>query len=401
MKINLFTPHQKQEEILVSILKGNEKYHTAAIGRQFGKSLLGENLVLYWGLKDPGCKILWVSPVYSQANKVQKELNNEASSVIKSNNYSSSEMTLMNGSTIYFRSAERYDNMRGMTNDYAIIDEAAFIKNEAWDEAIRPTLIVRGKRVLFISTPKGKNWFYDMYQLGMSDDHPNYKSYKGSSLDSPYMPVDEINEARKTVPEQIFRQEYLAEFMDGGGEVFSNMRTFDQWPKAKGKIFAGLDIGRQEDFTVLTIMDSTGNVIEVYRDNKQDWSKIISNVLTIVRKHRASLLVEVNGVGDPVFEQIKKQYQDTHPFVTSHKTKNEIIEGLILDFNQDAIAIPSRSLFSHQYHELSVFTYEYSPKTRNVRYGHPVGMHDDTVMSLAICNYHRKKNKSYGSYSIR
>lgn len=350
MTVTGFSPHKVQAELLQSIVGGKEKYHIASIGRQFGKSMMGMNLALYWGFNHSPCKILWVSPVYSQANKVQKELMSAvgASGVVKSNNYSTNELELKNGSTIYFRSAERYDNIRGMTLDYAIIDEAAFIKDDAWSEAIKPTLLVRGKKVLFISTPKGKNWFYELFQYGQSDDYPNYKSYKGSSYDTPFISRDEIDDAKRTVPDAIFKQEYLAEFIDGGGEVFANIDqcTFPVYPKPQGKVFAGLDIGKQEDYTVLTLMDSKGRIVDIYRDNKNQWSVMIKEVVERVRKYNASLLVEVNGVGDPIFEQIKSQYANTHPFVTTNKSKNEIIEGLILDFNEVSVHIPSKELFS-------------------------------------------------------
>ncbi len=275
-----FTPHTKQRDMVNGIITSDAKYHVACVGRQFGKSMMGMNLALYWGFNNSPCKILWVSPVYSQANKVQKELMSAiaASGIVKSNNYSSSELELKNGSTIYFRSAERYDNIRGMTLDYAIIDEAAFIKDDAWSEAIKPTLLVRGKKVLFISTPKGKNWFYELFQYGQSEDYPNYKSYKGSSYDTPFISQEEIDDAKRTVPELIFKQEYLAEFIDGGGEVFANIDqcTFPSYPKPQGKVFAGLDIGKQEDYTVLTLMDSKGRVVDIYRDNKNQWSVMIA-----------------------------------------------------------------------------------------------------------------------------
>jgi hypothetical protein len=111
-------------------------------------------------------------------------------------------------------------------------------------------------------------------------------------------------------------------------------------------------------------------------------------------------MVEVNSIGDVIFEQLKNQWANTHPFTTTSKSKNEIIEGLILDMNETQIHIPSRSLFSFLWDELTVFTYEYNPKTRSLRYGHPSGLHDDTVISLAIANYCRKTNKSYGSYTV-
>lgn len=406
MEITAFTPHPKQRELLMSVINGSEKYHVASIGRQFGKSMLAENLALYWGINDAPCQILWVSPVYSQANKVQKEIMSAigGTALVKSNNYSTNEIELATGSIIYFRSAERYDNIRGMTLDYCIVDEAGFIKDDAWREAIKPTLLVRGKKVLFISTPKGKNWFYDLYQYGTSPDYPNYRSYKGSSYDTPFIDEQEIEEARRTVPEKVFRQEYLAEFLDGGGEVFANLSQIailDTYPTPEGRCYAGLDIGKQEDYTVLTIMDQKGRVVDIYRDNQNQWHTMIKEVVSRLKRFNASCMVEVNGVGDPIYEQIKRSHHNTHPFVTTHQSKNEIIEGLIIDTNEVGISIPSETLFPHLYQEMGYFTYEYSPKTRNIRYGHPVGLHDDTVMSLALCNYNRKTNRTYGTYAIR
>ena len=147
-------------------------------------------------------------------------------------------------------------------------------------------------------------------------------------------------------------------------------------------------------------MNQDGQVIDIYRDNKKEWTTMTANILKLVKKYRATVMVEVNSIGDVIYEQLKKQWADTHPFVTSSKSKNEIIEGLILDMNELTVKIPSKGLFPALYSELSVFTYEYNPKTRNIRYGHPAGLHDDTVISLAIVNYNRKQNKTYGQYTV-
>ena len=399
-----FSPHSKQREMINGILDSKAKYHVACVGRQFGKSLMGINLALYWAINNSNTKVLWVSPVYSQSTKVQKEIIQAvgSSGIVKSNNYSSNEITLKNGSTIIFRSAERYDNIRGLTVDYGIIDEAAFCKDEAWTEAIKPVFLVRGKKVLFISTPKGSNWFKTLFQLGNSNDHKQYASYTGSSYDTPFIQLEDIEDAKRTLPENVFKQEYLAEFIDSGGEVFTNLdkNTFPKYTPGEGKVYCGIDLGRANDFTVATFIDSKGKIIEVYRDNKSEWSTMTNNIIQLIRKHQATVMVEVNSIGDVIFENIKKQWSDSHPFVTSSKTKNEIIEGLILDMNESTIRIPDENLFGPLYQELSVFTYEYNPKTRNIRYTHPSGLHDDTVISLAIANYNRKQNKTYGTYAV-
>jgi hypothetical protein len=110
-------------------------------------------------------------------------------------------------------------------------------------------------------------------------------------------------------------------------------------------------------------------------------------------------MMEVNSIGDVVYEQVKKKYNNIDPFVTNNKNKQEIIEGLILDFNEGNLYIPNDTLFPPLYNELMSFTYEYSSKTRQIKYGAPTGLHDDCVMSLAITNYARKTMKSRGKYN--
>ena len=108
--------------------------------------------------------------------------------------------------------------------DYGVLDEAAFMKEDAWKEAIRPVFLTKSNaRVWFVSTPKGKNWFYNLFQLGQSSEYSQYTTYTGSSYDTPYINPEEIEDAKKTLPKNVFDQEYLAKFIDNGGEVFSNL----------------------------------------------------------------------------------------------------------------------------------------------------------------------------------
>ena len=399
-----FTPHTKQRHMVNEIIGSAAKYHVACVGRQFGKSLMAINLSLYWMINEGPVKVLWVSPVYSQTTKVQKELMQAigASGIVKNCNYSDNYIRLKNGSEILFRSAEKYDIIRGLTVDYGILDEAAFMKEDAWKEAIKPVFLVKGKKVLFISTPKGKNWFHELFQLAKSPDYTNYKAYTGSSYDTPYINREEIEDAKRTLPPNVFQQEYLAKFIDSGGEVFSNLdkNLFSHYGPAQGKVYCGVDLGKQEDFTVATFMDSAGQVIEIYRANNKEWTQMVRDIMELVKKYSATVMVEVNSIGDVIYEQIKNQWQDTHPFVTTSKSKNEMIEGLILDMNEVNVKIPDGQLFAPLLSELEVFTYSYNPKTRSIKYGHPNGLHDDCVISLAIVNYNRKQNKTLGTYAV-
>ena len=404
MKFTGFTPHPKQRDMVQDIISSAAKYHVACVGRQFGKSLMAINLSLYWMINNGPVKVLWVSPVYSQTTKVQKELMQAigASGIVQNCNYSDNYIRLKNGSEIIFRSAEKYDNIRGLTVDYGILDEAAFMKEDAWKEAIKPVFLVRGKKVLFISTPKGKNWFHELYQLARSNDYDNYIAYTGSSYDTPYIDIGEIGDAKRTLPPNVFQQEYLAKFIDSGGEVFSNLESniMPTWGQNNSKIYCGVDLGKQEDFTVATFMNAQGKVVDIYRANAQEWTTMTGEIIKRIKQYNATVMIEVNSIGDVIFEQVKSQWADTHPFMTTSKSKNEIIEGLILDMNEDTIGIPDALTFAPLLSELEVFTYEYNPKTRNIRYGHPSGLHDDCVISLAIANYNRKQNKTLGTYAV-
>lgn len=407
MKVVGFTPYDKQREWIDKIEDPQVKYVTLCVGRQVGKTLLSENLLLKWSLSKPGQVSMFLSPTYQQSRKVFEDIERAVieSNLIKSSNKSNYEMEFVNGSKILFRSAERPDNLRGLTLNYLIIDEAAFIKDDIWTEILRPMILVKGKKVLFVSTPKGKNWFYGLHLRGLSEEQPNYITISGSSFDNPYIDTQELDEAKSTLPEDIFKQEILGEFVDTGGTVFKDIElytTIPLWsePVQGRKYFGGLDVGRQEDYTVLTILDENGNVVYIYRDRQKSWDSIVQEVVSICNRYKASIFCEVNSIGDVIYEQVKKRYNNIHPFVTTNTSKQNIIEDLIFSLNEGRLLLPSNELYPVLTNELKSFTYTYSPKTRKVVYGAINGFHDDCVMSLAIANHSMKENKTKGVYVV-
>ena len=166
MQVRLFTPHQGQKAIINGFADSEHKFGVVATGRQFGKSLLAQNLMLYWLLSKPKQKGAWVSPIYNQGKKVFQELLDASHKIVKHSNKADLTMEFVNGSTLQFLSAERYDSIRGFSFSHMVVDEAAFIKEVAMQEAIYPTLSALGKKCLIISTPKSKNWFYNAYLKG-------------------------------------------------------------------------------------------------------------------------------------------------------------------------------------------------------------------------------------------
>ncbi len=404
MQATGFRPTVGQQGFIDLLTSSDAKYYTLVSSRQAGKTMLGMNLALYFAINTNGAKVAWISPTYMQVRKVMEELHNAIAhtKITKKVNYSTYEIHLLNNSVIYFRSADNYDALRGYTFDYMLADEAAYLKEQGWRSAIQPTVLIRGKKVILMSTPRGQDFFYEMFQLGQSLDHPNYESYRMTYHGNPFVDMQEIEAAKKTLPPAIFKAEYEGIFVQGESMVFENYTNcmFEAYPQPKGQVFAGIDLGRESDFTVATFIDSAGQVVEIYRDNKKDWTEMMSEILVRARKYNARLMVETNSMGTVVMEQLKKQWQNTEGFTTTNKSKQEIIEGLILDFHERAIGIPSHDLFSWLQNELDVFEMRYSPKSRSVIYAAREPFHDDTVMSLAIANYNRKQGAMLGQYAV-
>lgn len=390
-----YKPHEKQRLIHESINGEAFKYYTLNIGRQFGKSMLGLNQMLYWCINDPGCNVAWVSPVYKQSKKVFADFEKytQNSGLF---HFNKSELTIEGmGSKIQFFSGERPDNIRGNTFNYLIVDEMAFCRKELWDEVLSATVLVKGKKILFISTPKGKNHFHSLYMRSNYDNR--YKSFTFTSYQNPMIDAREIDERRESLPEYVFKQEYLAEFIDGGTGIFKNVRECVGLATGN-KNFGGLDIGRADDYTVLTILNEQKKMIHCERWRQMEWTNIIDKVAELIIKFNCMTAVEVNNQGDVFYELLQKKCRHlVYPHTTTSKTKPIMIEDLAVAFEDKSIQILNIDWLID---ELENYTFIYNNKTRNVQYSAPSGMHDDSVISLSLAYQSLKEKKSRGKYRV-
>ena len=402
MLIELYKPHPKQLEIHEALDRPDIMYCVVPTGRQFGKTILAENQAIKWCLEHKGWNVAWISPTYKQCKKVFREVKNSLGNCpafSKPPNQSDLIFHFSNGSQLIFYSAEAYDSIRGESFDAILGDEFRFWNKHAWTEGIKPTLTVKGKKVLIISTPKGKGEFYNLFQLGKTE--PRYISFTADSYSNPYANKEEIDDARRTLPDHIFRQEYLAEFLEDGSEVFPNIKEVCVKAEKTTLCFAGVDLGRADDYTVLTIVNERNEELYSNRWRHMEWSKIISNVVTVLNEYKPYTLIEANGAQDAIYEQVRNmvRFEKTkvQPFVTGTKNKQQIVEDLIVCFEQKEIGIIGEEW---QIGELQAFSYEYNVKTRQIKYSAPLGLHDDYVMSRAICNHAHKTMKKKGHYSF-
>lgn len=396
--IELFRPHKGQKEILKGFADTDHKFGIVSTGRQFGKSLLASNLMCYWLLNNPNSKGAWITPVYSQGRKVFLELVKALGPILESTNKSELSITLGNGSSLIFLSSERPDSIRGYSFTHMVVDEAAFVRKEGFYESILPTLTATGKKCLIISTPKGKgNWLYEWYVRGL-DGSKDYISFEGISEDNPYVDSSFIEEQRKSLPLEMFQQEYQAKFVDGGNDVFTNLETtctLNEWPEYRPseKYYFGIDTGLSQDYSVLSIISESGRLHKMVRINGETIRDLAQRFIVELQSYgNISGYVETNGIGRAMFEEIRRGIRTTTGFNTSNETKVAGIRGLIQDMQNGILELPSKNLFPELYRELAAFTYKTST-TGKTQFSHPPGMHDDTVMSLMMANQARNQLK--------
>ncbi len=395
MNVELFTPSGWQKSVIEQYADSKHKFGVIATGRQAGKSLLAQNLMLYWLLSNQGQKGCWVAPVYNQCRKIFTELTNAAHQIIFKSNKAELTIEFINGSTLIFLSSERPDSIRGFSFNYVIIDEASFVSEQAVNEAILPTLSALGKKCLIISTPKGKNWFYSFFTRGLNENN-DIISFQGRSTDNPHIDANFIAEQAKSLPESIYKQEYLAEFTDAGQDVFTNVDNvciINGWtePQYGERYFAGLDFGLSNDFSVCTIISESGRVSYIERINGSSYAEIAKRFTTLLRRFKITAgFAEVNGPGLPVFELIKDEVRNLKEFYTSNESKNQGIRTLIYDIQEGILELPSKQLFPQLYTELNAFTYKVNA-TGTISFSAPNGVFDDCVMSLMLANEARTK----------
>lgn len=289
------------------------------------------------------------------------------------------------GGEVRVRSADNPDSLRGEGLNLVVLDECAFMKQETWAEAIRPALSDRQGKALFISTPKGRGWFWNLYQNGVRHE-PDWESWQLPTSANPFIDKGEIEAAKRDLPEIIFRQEYLAEFVDDQGGVFRRVQEAavlsPQEPEKGKQYVAGVDVAASVDYTVVTVMDAESKEM-VYMDrfNRVDYPVLIDRLESVYhRYHLTSMTVESNSIGRPVIDELVARGLNIQAFTTTSATKQAIIQNLQAAFENAQIKVLNDPVLIG---ELLSFEAKRNA-SGSFAYSAPSGMHDDCVMSLAI-----------------
>lgn len=392
---------EKQREIANGIVGGDALYNIVCCSRQFGKSFLMQEILKWACLNNSNWQCCYVTMTYAQSHKVYKEFLEaiRGAGLVRKYHRQEKSIVLKNGSEIYFKSYQNSDAIRGYSFDCLIIDEAAFIKEEDWASCFRPTLTVKGKKCVLASTPRGRNFFYNLFQMAAQNSH--YRAFTANYNDNPFANVSEVEAAREALPDTIFRTEYLAEFVDGGGSVFDGFTGCIGLPSVGGRVVAGVDVGRRLDFTVLSVFNGN-KLVHFYRKNSISWEKLVKEIADELKAYRVEVVaVETNGVGDVFYELLEKAIRRGGvgcrlvPFTTTNTTKQNAVELLAADIAAGAVSLPDDQEMKL---ELEMFSCDWSAKSHAVKYEARQGFHDDIVISMAIANHTRHNYAQAGKY---
>ncbi len=228
-----------------AIFKANDRFRVCVAGRRFGKTFLSTAELLNSALSGENKNVWYVAPTYKAAKEIAWAMLIQAipPEYVYKTNETSLSLTLLNGSVISLKGAEKPDNLRGRALDFCVLDEFADMRKEAWYEVIRPSLSDRQGGALFIGTPKGRNHFYELYGKGVDQDD-GWTSFQFTTLDGGHVPDFEVESARRDLDERTFSQEYLAQFVNYSGLIyygFAREHSVSEFIGERGAYHIGMD----------------------------------------------------------------------------------------------------------------------------------------------------------------
>lgn len=332
LSVTLPTLHPKQREIALH----PARFRIIAAGRRWGKSRLGAALVVEAALA--GGAAWWVAPTYPMS-RVGWRLLSLLCAQIPGAIKHESERTIQvpGGGWLQVRSADDPDALRGEGLNFVVLDEAAFLRQETWTEALRPALSDRQGRALFLSTPKGGNWFHTLYLRGVtgSDAYdPAYASWNLPTAANPYIAPEEITAAQQDLTTRVFRQEYQADFLgDPIGALWK--RDWFQYGAAPDlqRVVVAIDPaggGPGGDETGIIVcgkgVDGRGYVLadRSCRLSPDGWAL---RAIAAFDEFSADRIVAETNFGGGMVESLMRAYRPALPFTAVHASRGKAVRA--------------------------------------------------------------------------
>jgi phage FluMu gp28-like protein len=251
-------------------------------------------------------------------------------------------------------------------------------------------LLERKGSALFLSTPNGRNWFWELYKLGLDPLEPEWSAHHFTSYDNPLIDPRELDSVKRNTPSRIWDEEYMAAFKDDAGQVFRGVQEVANVPAGVEPVpgrryYFGVDWARDNDFTVIAVMDAEKRrLVYLDRFNQISWAVQRGRLKALFEKWQPAVIwAEQNSIGSVNIEALQAEGLPVRGFTTTAQSKAEIVEALALAIERADIELLNDPVLLG---ELMGFRLERLPGGA-YRYGAPAGQHDDTVIALALAWY--------------
>ena len=388
----MLVPHSEgQKEVLLC----DERFMVLCAGRRWGKSKVGAAKALREARKGNQA-VWWVAPTYKVVKRGYAEVVNQIPEGLLTKPAPPDSafdagravrLTFKNGSKMEFYSAERPEGMLGGSCDFLIMDEAATMPEHVWAQIIRPTLADRRGRALFISTPRGKNWFYKLWQMGQDDLAQDYISWHFPSMTNPTIPVEEWEQVKSTSTAAVYEQEILAQFISSASSVF---RVKDEavvpMEKPEGHVILGVDWAKHNDYTVFCGV-RTSDRRPCYHDrfNEVSWPqqrRLLNEAVDEILETASGItvIIDSTGVGDVMYDDLTEEGLDVVPIKFTPAWKMAAVQLLGADLERELAFI-----HEEQRSEFEAYTYTI---TEAGRWKYEAGTgHDDEVSAALLAHW--------------
>lgn len=301
------------------------RFQVIAAGRRCGKSRYVAWRLILSALDGKPGEVWYVGLTQGNARDVMWGVLHElARPVIKSSHVNNLQITLINGAVISLKGSDRPDTMRGASLKFVALDEAAFMKPFVWEEILRPALADQKGSAVFISTPDGRTWFYDLYIAANSGIREGWKAYHLTSYDNELLDPKELNEAKETMSSMAFQQEFMASFNAKESEFFKeDWVIFDEEEPSIGDYYIAIDLAGFQDTGKKKNKRLDNSAIAVVKVNEDGWwvneirvgrwsfDETIRNIFHCVQKYRPVAVGIEKGIArqaviDPLMDMMKK-----------------------------------------------------------------------------------------------
>jgi hypothetical protein len=394
------------------VLSQAERFNYIFAPRRFGKSTVAKSwCILQTKDPNPFGLLWWVAPTYRQAYSPFLSLlaTYERAGLVVESQRAEMRMRLATGWRVEFRTAERPDNLRGEGVDRLVIDEGAFIADDTYQEAIRPTLADKQGHLLAIGTPAGRRgWMYNGWNRGVSG-RPGYRSWRFTYEDAIFLTPEEIQEARETMSPRAFAQELGCEFLDGVGVVFEGCRSRRIRPEPNEPVGIGVDWAKKVDWTwFVAVGAKSGAILEAKRlPQGLSYPEQVQELINFAKPYMSSgfyLCHDQTGVGEAVADLLAAAtYNGSRLFDTefncegviwSQKEKHQLVEEAVVDVNSKKLGFLPLGEGKQEYDTMIREFEDYTltiTKTGKIVYGAPEGRHDDAVSAAMLANRARRR----------